>query len=242
MAFVLFVPGMDHWLVGAVNFAQGEFLNTLRGSGGVPLDFEVVDDRGMVLISSDPTALGRLTEHMPVVASLIVQSHAGIVPHNVVSHPHYVAYTPLPGYPGWGVNVEQPRDVVLTLPHELQRRMLLFGFVIVTGMSLLAFLDVRSVIQPLTRLRDAAERIADGNLDHPVRVTAKMKSAHSPGPLRRCGPPSRRRGRKSRRGTVSWRTASPTGPERSRRWPRRMPACLPWPGGRSAIWRPRSIC
>ncbi|HYM92154.1 MAG TPA: histidine kinase, partial [bacterium] len=117
--------------------------------------------------------MGRTSEHTPVVAALARQGRAGIVFHNVPQNPHYVAYAPLPGYPGWAVDVEQPRDLVLALPHGLQNRMALLGVVIVAGMSLLAFADVRRVVRPLARLREAAEQIAGGDLDHPVQVDRK---------------------------------------------------------------------
>ncbi len=174
VAFVVPIPGEDRVLVGAVDLAHAGSLNFLHGNDGGLVDVELVDGRGMVLVSSDPIEIGRLTEHMPVLARLIGQDRTGIMLHNVPSHPHYVAYTPLPGYPPWGVNVEQPRDIVLSLPHGLQRRMVLLGLVIVTGMSLLlAFLDVRNVTRPLSRLRDAAEKIAGGNLDSMVQVDRK---------------------------------------------------------------------
>jgi PAS domain S-box-containing protein len=174
VAFVVPIPGEDRVLVGAVDLVHAGSLNFLHSNDGGPLDVELVDGRGMVLVSSDPIEIGRLTEHMPVLARLIGQDRTGIMLHNVPSHPHYVAYTPLPGYPAWGVNVEQPRDIVLSLPHGLQRHMVLLGLVIVTGMSLLlAFLDVRNVTRPLSRLRDAAEKIAGGNLDSMVQVDRK---------------------------------------------------------------------
>jgi PAS domain S-box-containing protein len=143
---------------------------SLRARGGASLNIEIIDARGIVRASSGQNDVSRPSEHLPVIAALARQGRAGIVFHDLPGYPHYIAYAPLPGYPGWAVGVEQPRDLVLSLPYGLERRMALLGAVIVGGMSLLAFLDVRRVVRPLARLREAAEQIAGGDLDHPVQV------------------------------------------------------------------------
>lgn len=135
---------------------------------------EIIDASGTVRETSDQNELGRPSEHLPAIAALVRRGRAGIVLHNLPGYPHYVTYVPLPGYPGWAVDVEQARDLVLSLPYGLGRRMALLGTVIVvTGILLLVFLDLRRVVRPLAHLRRAAEQIAGGDLDHPVRVDRK---------------------------------------------------------------------
>ncbi len=168
-AFVQALKGSGHLLVGAVDLTKLRLVDAFRGNESPPLDFELMSPGGTVLASTDPMGIGRPSEHLPVIASLIRQGQPGIMLHTLPHHPHYVAYTPLREYPGWAVNVEQPRDTVLFLPHGLRNRLALLGIVIVAGMSLLAFLDVRSVVRPLARLREAAGHIAGGDLDHPVQ-------------------------------------------------------------------------
>ncbi len=165
-ALALALRGSGYFLVGAVDLAH--LMNGFNDGGDAALNVEIMDPRGIVLASSEQKDVGQPSEHLPVIAALVRQGRAGIVLHNVPQHPHYVAYTLLPEYPGWAVNVEQPRDVILSLPRDLRSRMALLGAVIVAGMSLLAFLHVRSVVRPLTRLREAASHIAGGDLDHPV--------------------------------------------------------------------------
>src|SRR5579884_2935152 len=170
--------GDDRVLVGAVDFSRLGLAGFFPRSNGAPLAVELVNGRGLVLASSDSQEVGQQSEHLPVIAPLVRSGHPGIVFHNVPGHPHYVAYAPVPGYPGWAVDVEQSRDLVLALPRGLERRMALLGVVIVAGMSLLAFWDVRRVVLPLARLRQAAEQIAGGDLDHPVRVERRDEVGH----------------------------------------------------------------
>lgn len=166
-----FLPlGSDRVLVGAVDISQIGLAGLLHAPNGTSLSVELISGQGTVLASSEREEVGRRSEHIPVIAALARVRHPGIVFHDVPGRPHYVAYAPVPGYPGWAVDVEQPRDLVLALPRGLEERMALLGVVIVLGMSVLAFWDVRRVVQPLARLRHAAEQIAGGDLEHPVRL------------------------------------------------------------------------
>ena len=157
-------------LVGAVDLERVALAGTFDDRAGRPVDFEIMDPAGIVRAAAIMADVGRPSEHLPMLASVARPGQSAIVLHNVPGHPHYVAYTPLPGYPGWAVNLEEPRDVVLSLPHALLAGLLALGAVIVGGMSTLAFFDTKGMLRPLARLQGAAEHIAGGNLDDAVHV------------------------------------------------------------------------
>ena len=157
-------------LVGAVDLERLALGGLFEGPGGASFDFEIMDAQGIVRASAVLADVGRPSEHLPILAPVVRPGRQAIVYHNVPGHPHYVVYTPLAGYAGWSVNLEEPRDVVLSLPHALRNGLLALGAVIMVGMSTLAFFDAKGVLRPLARLRKAAEHIAGGNLDETVDV------------------------------------------------------------------------
>jgi len=83
---------------------------------------------------------------------------------------HIVAYAPISLLPAWGVVVEQPQDVALATPRELEIRLALAGVVILLVVAAFAWLDVRRVVRPLERLTAAARRFAAGDLEEPIRL------------------------------------------------------------------------
>jgi len=157
-------------LIGTIDLETVVLTGIASGPEAAAVDFEIIDPTGIVRASAVPAAVGRLSEHLPVLAAAMRHGQPAVAFHNVPRYPHYVAYAPLPGYAGWAVNVEEPRDVVLSLPHALRNGLLALGAVIMAGMSTLAFLDTAAVVRPLARLRAAAEHIAGGNLDGAVHV------------------------------------------------------------------------
>jgi signal transduction histidine kinase len=157
-------------LVGAVDLERLSLAAAFDDRTGAPVDFEIMDPRGIVRAAGAMADVGRASEHLAILAPLVKPGQTAVAFHNVPGHPHYVAYTPLPGYPGWAVNLEEPRDVVLSLPNALRSGLLALGLAIVAGMSTLAFFDTKGVLRPLARLRTAAEHIAGGNLNNAVHV------------------------------------------------------------------------
>ena len=157
-------------LVGAVDLERLALAGAFDDRIGRPVDFEIMDPSGTVRAAAARADVGRASEHLAILAPLVRPGQTAIAFHNVPGHPHYVAYAPLPDYPGWAVNLEEPRDVVLSTPHALRNGLLALGLAIVAGMSTLAFLDTKGMLRPLLRLRTAAEAIAGGNLDDLVHV------------------------------------------------------------------------
>src|SRR5579884_2950557 len=69
-AFVLPLRGSNHLLIGAVDLAQTGPADALHAHDGAPLNAEIIDAHGVVLASSEQRAVGRPSEHLPVIAAL----------------------------------------------------------------------------------------------------------------------------------------------------------------------------
>ena len=78
-----------------------------------------------------------------------------------------IAFAPLTVAP-WGVAVEQEEAELLAPALELRRKTILFGTATLAGVLLLAWLIVRSIVQPVRQLVAASGRIAAGDLATPV--------------------------------------------------------------------------
>ncbi len=114
---------------------------------------------------------GGVSVHAALVAGFARSGEAGIVLHRVPGGvgDHYVAYVPLQPLQGWGVIIEQPRDIVVALPQRLWRWMMGIGFFVLLAGAAVAWFDVRRVVTPLRRLASLAERFGRGDLDTPVQ-------------------------------------------------------------------------
>jgi signal transduction histidine kinase len=137
---------------------------------------ELVDRQGMVLASQQPERQWKLSEHYVIIKDLLARQQAGTGTHQMPagsSEPtHIVAFAPLSGVT-WGVTVEEPQDLALTLPRALENRFLLFGMLVLLTGLVLAWVTTRSVVRPVNALIDETQHIAAGNLDHALDVTAE---------------------------------------------------------------------
>jgi signal transduction histidine kinase len=85
---------------------------------------------------------------------------------------HVMGVVPLPDF-GLTLILEQPIDVALALPLRLRRQLLLWSAVSFAGSLIVAWATTRAVVRPTQQLTLAAERIAGGDLDSPIEVTAR---------------------------------------------------------------------
>jgi signal transduction histidine kinase/HAMP domain-containing protein len=137
---------------------------------------ELIDNQGMVLASLESERQWKLSEHYPIIKDLITRQQAGtathLMPANSSEPTHIVAFVPLRGVP-WGVTLEEPQDLALTLPHALENQLLFFGAIVLLMGLLLARATTRAVVRPVNALIDATQHIASGDLDHPLDVAAE---------------------------------------------------------------------
>jgi signal transduction histidine kinase len=135
---------------------------------------QLMDAEGRLLAGAGVPGPRGGREHVTLMADLIQTQTPGHRIHESVPDApfarHVVAYAPVTALPSWGVAVEQPIDQVLAMPKQLGRRLAVTGAASFALIIALAWLDVRRVVRPLRHLTEAAERIADGRLDEPLRV------------------------------------------------------------------------
>jgi len=135
---------------------------------------QIMDADGRLLASAGVPGSRGAREHATLMADLIRTQTAGYRIHeggpDAPYARHVVAYAPVATLPSWGVAVEQPIDEVLAMPRQLEPRLAVTGAASFALIIALAWLDVRRVVRPLRHLTEAAERIADGRLDEPLRV------------------------------------------------------------------------
>ena len=138
-------------------------------------------------IAADPLREDAVRHHVSLVEPLRRRAEAGIVLHALPDHQfdHYIAYAPLATLPGWGVTVEQPRDVVVALPQRLRMLILTVGLLMLLVGGAVAWVDVRRVVMPLRTLAGEAERIGTGDLETPIEVLGHDEIAVLAGSLDR---------------------------------------------------------
>lgn len=172
------VPGPDGQPVGVLvaevlpTRSLWRFATAMAAADGTFV-LELVTPEGVVA-ASGPGGLFGAGEHVRLVEPLLALGEAGVVIHAAPVQgsatdyrDHVVAYAPLTVVP-WGVLLEQPRDVALSLPRAVERQLLLVGlFALVAGLGL-AWVTTRQVARPIEALTRTAQRMAAGDLDSPV--------------------------------------------------------------------------
>ncbi len=139
---------------------------------------EVVDANGLtVLWVGEEGKPGKTSGHFPLIRDLTEQQNAVAILHEPSSgevYPaHVTAVVPL-GSSSFYILLEQPVDVALALPAELRKRILLvttLGF----GATLLVawWITRRQVVKPTEQLTVAAQRMARGDLENAIMVSAQ---------------------------------------------------------------------
>ncbi len=232
MATPILVSGrIEGVLLGELNLSEvSQSFTPLLKMDEPGYSLELIDGQGMVLASQQPERQWTLSEHYPLLKDLLARRQAGTGTHQMPassSKPtHIVAFAPLRDVP-WGVTLEEPQDLALTLPHALENRFLLFGtLVLLTGL-VLAWVTTRAVVQPVNALIDETQHIAAGNLDHSLDVTAEDevgRLARSFDEMRVELKQSRKR---SRAGTANWK----------RGWTNAHASSAPWSNHRMHLPR-----
>ncbi len=138
---------------------------------------EVLDDRGTVVLASDPGRLSAAKDHTGLirqhlrrgtaVAGSCHQCHAGVARTTTV-----MAFVPLQHVP-WGVLVETPEGTLLVRTQALRRTLLWLSPALLAIGLLFAYGAAQSVLRPVRVLMDASERIAAGSLDQPIPAVGR---------------------------------------------------------------------
>jgi len=133
---------------------------------------DVVDSRGMVLASGEPSHLFQKSDHTDQFASLI-RAGQPIVGACHSCHetsesgriePEVLAFAPLSLAP-WGVAIRQPEAEALAPARDLQLSLEFAAVASLLAVTLVALLASRGVVSPIRKLIAASRRMAAGDLE-----------------------------------------------------------------------------
>lgn len=150
-------------------------LSTRDGESGYHL--EVLDPSGtaVLAVGSDERA-GEQSRHFAAVRAVMERREAAVIVHEERPGegfpPHAMAVVPLGSSPFY-LLLEQPTDVALSLPTDLRRSVTLAATVGFLAALLVAWVTTRHVTRPTEQLTAAAQRMARGDLESPIRVRAQ---------------------------------------------------------------------
>lgn len=137
---------------------------------------EIVDDHGIVLASTKAGRAFMESDHGRFLARLIQEKRPVVGTchscHEEEGLPErereVIAFAPLTSAP-WGVSIRQAEKEALAPAFTLERRLLFVGSLTILVALLFAWGVARSVTKPLGILTQAAQRIAEGDLDEPIQ-------------------------------------------------------------------------
>jgi signal transduction histidine kinase len=161
---------------GAIDPTSRRFLEMIFSvSVGLSGYVDVINDRGMILASSQADRIFEQSDHSDFLASLIKTRSAR------VSTCHYchergggekkereiIAFAPLKTIP-WGVSIRQPEAEALGPAEVMRKRFWALSALIVLGGFLFAWGMAQSVVVPINKLIASVQRIAQGDLSGTV--------------------------------------------------------------------------
>ncbi len=138
---------------------------------------EVVGRDGVAVlgIGEDETP-GAPSRHFGVIGALMAEGKAATLLHGTDPgqgfQPHVMAVVPLASS-SFYVVLEQPMDVALALPLRVQRDIVVLTTLGFLAALLAAWVTTRHVVKPTEELTAAAQRMARGDLESPIRVAAQ---------------------------------------------------------------------
>lgn len=138
---------------------------------------EIVDAQGRIVLSTRPTEVLTIADHGESLAamiregkSLVANCHScHMINWSVDRATEVIAFAPMKRAP-WGVVIRQTEAEAFAPSRQLQGQIVLIGVLSVIGAVVLVWLTTRSVIAPVQNLTRAAQRIAHGDLETPVRI------------------------------------------------------------------------
>ncbi|MBI2847297.1 MAG: HAMP domain-containing protein [Chloroflexi bacterium] len=143
----------------------------------VEYHMEVLDASGLTVLGiGEDERPGEISRHFNAIQNLMVQRRAAAILHEPSSgedfKPHVMAVVPLGSSPFY-VIMEQATDVALTLPMQLRQRVLMVAMLGFVATLLVAWITTRRIVRPTEQLTAAAQRMAQGDLESPIEVSAQ---------------------------------------------------------------------
>jgi len=152
--------------------AQG---STSGDHSGYHMEVLDPDGRAVLGIGADERP-GELSHHLPAVTGIMAQRGSAVIVHSPSAgdpfSAHAMAVVPL-GSSRFYLILEQPTDVALSLPMDLGRSVGLAAVLGFLGALVVAWITTRHVTGPTEQLTAAAQRMARGDLESPIKVRAQ---------------------------------------------------------------------
>ena len=132
---------------------------------------------GRILASTRPERIGSESDHGSTLSGLIRDHRQSVSACHDCHTPlpqttpqeEVLAFAPLTRVQ-WGIAVHQSEDEVFAPTRLLQTRIIGLMVVMLAGALVLVYFTTRSVIQPIQALTAATQRIAQGDLDSPIKT------------------------------------------------------------------------
>lgn len=143
----------------------------------VKYHLEVVSPAGLVVLGvGEDEKPGTQSPHYPIIQRLVAERKAATLLHEPaagnVFRPHVMAVVPLASSDFYLI-LEQPVDVALALPMQMQQGLLLLTSLGFLAALILAWITTRHVVKPTEQLTVAAQRMAQGDLESPINISAQ---------------------------------------------------------------------
>lgn len=154
-------------------------LSATNGTGNARAEYhlEVVNPEGVTIMGlGEDEHPGDISRHFSVIQGLMTERKAMTLLHEAAPgetfEPHVMAVVPLPSSPFY-IALEQSVDVALALPIELRRWLFLLTSSGFMSTLIVAWITTRHVVKPTEELTVAALRMAQGDLESPISVSAQ---------------------------------------------------------------------
>lgn len=139
---------------------------------------ELVDSRGLTIAATDLGGFLKPGEHLPFYLSMFREGGTGVenvpyVPWHATGTEQYgdhiMAFAPVPAA-DWGLSVGGADWETFAPVTRLRNTLLLAGALSLTFLWVVTLIGARLLVRPVRALTGAAQQMASGNLDRPVRV------------------------------------------------------------------------
>lgn len=143
----------------------------------VTYHLEIVSPEGFVVLGiGEDERPGARSPHYPIIQTLAAEGKAATLLHSPTSanafKPHVMAVVPVASS-GFYLVLEQPADVALALPLQLQQGLLFLTSLGFLAALLFAWVTTRHVVKPTEHLTAAAQRMAQGDLESRITISAQ---------------------------------------------------------------------
>jgi signal transduction histidine kinase len=144
---------------------------------------DLVDDQGLVLMSTSPERVGQISDHaghfgelVEVKETNVGTCHSCHDAEGAGRENDVLAFAPLSQVP-WGVALHQPEAEVFDATNSLSSRLWLVGLVVLAVFLAMVSITTRQIIGPLLGLTQASRDIAAGDLSHPMPAGGVAETA-----------------------------------------------------------------